>query len=133
MPLAPAPQNPEKGQYTYEVKGGVPTPGRRGPLRFEEGVATDTDVPDDFIQGMTEPMTPAPGRSNHVNPAQQYKSAEETMQERAHVGSAAWIEAPTFLQEFAHGAFNDFAEETYESVIRSGGRYERMSPTVVDD
>lgn len=133
MALAPTPQSPEKGSYTYERKDATPTPGRRGPLRFEEGVATDTDVPDDFIRGMTEPMTPAPGRSNHVNPAMQYKKPEETMQERAHVGSAAWIEAPTFLAEFAHGSFNDYAEVTYEEVNRSGGRYERLAPTVVDD
>ena len=43
---------------------------RRGPLRFEEGVATDTDIPTDFGQGAYgdpggdgrgRPFTPAQG------------------------------------------------------------------------
>jgi len=55
------------------------------------------------------------------------------MAERAHVGSAAWIEAPTFLGEFAHGAFTQNAEQHYEQVDRMGGRYERIAPAVVTD
>jgi hypothetical protein len=78
-------------------------------------------------------MIPAPGRLNHVNPAVQFKMPEETMRERAHVGSAAWIDAPTMLGEFAHGSFTDQAEVTYEEVFRSGGRQKRRSPEVVTD
>ena len=55
------------------------------------------------------------------------------MAERAHVGSASWVEAPTFLGEFAHGAFTQNAEQHYEQVDRSGGRYERIAPAVVTD
>jgi hypothetical protein len=108
-------------------------PGGRGPLRFEEGLATDTDLPSSFRQGMLEPMIPAAGRLNHVNPEIQYKWPEETMAQRAHVGSAAWIDAPSLLGNFAHGSFTDQAEVTYEQVVRSGGRQQRRAPTIVTD
>jgi hypothetical protein len=74
----------------------------------------------------------APGRPNH-NANVYEKFPEETMAERAHVGSAAWVEAPTYLGEFAHGSFNDYAALTYERVLRSGSHYERVSPAVVTD
>lgn len=133
MGLAPNPMFPENAGPVYERKVSPAVPGQRGPLRFEEGIATDTDVPDDFMRGMQEASIPAPGRPNHVNPEIQWKHADETMAERAHVGSAAWVDAPTVLNEFAHGSFNDYAEVQYEEVTRSGGRYERMAPTVVTD
>jgi hypothetical protein len=105
---------------------------RRGPLRFEEGIATDTDVPNDFEKGIAQGSAVAPGRPNRNAPVWQ-KSAQETMQERAHVGSAAWTEAPTFLNEFSHGSYTDYAEQIVEVVARSGGRTQRVSPTVVND
>jgi hypothetical protein len=43
------------------------------------------------------------------------------------------VEAPTYLGEFAHGSFSDFATVTYEQVDRSGGRYQRINPSSVDD
>jgi hypothetical protein len=131
MALAPDPKFPEKGTHVYEMKAaGNPT--RRGPLRFEEGVATDTDVPADFEKGIASGSAVAPGRPNRNAPVWQ-KSADETMQERAHVGSAAWVEAPTFLGEFSHGSFTDYAEQKVEVVARTGGRTQRTSPTVVND
>jgi hypothetical protein len=133
MGLAPAPQNPERVGTFYERQMAPNIPGNRGPLRFEEGIATDTDVPSDFVRGMTEAAIPAPGRSNHVNPEQMFKHADETMAERAHVGSAAWVDAPSFLGEFAHGAMNNYGEQQYEMVDRSGGRYERNAPATVRD
>lgn len=133
MGLAPEAQFPEKPSYAYDIKGAPNAPGGRGPLRFEEGLATDTDLPDSFRQGMLEPMIPAPGRLNHVNPDIQYKWPEETMAQRAHVGSAAWVDAPSMLGEFAHGSFTDQAEVRYEEVIRSGGRQQRRAPTVITD
>jgi hypothetical protein len=133
MGLSPDPQYPERGNYVYDAEGAPNQPGQRGPLRFEEGLATDTDLPDSFRQGMLEPMIPSPGRLNHVNPAIQYKFPEETMRQRAHVGSAAWIDAPSMLGEFAHGSFTDVAEVTYEQVTRSGGRQQRRAPTMVTD
>jgi len=131
MTLAPNPQFPEKAPNTYEMKAaGNAT--RRGPLRFEEGIATDTDVPNDFQTGISSGYAAAPGRPNRNAPVWQ-KTAAETMQARAHVGSAAWTEAPTFLAEFSHGSFTDYAEQTVEVVTRTGGRTQRVSPTVVND
>lgn len=130
-PLAPEPRYPERISPVYERKIGV-NGARRGPMRFEEGTATDTDVPGDFTKGIMQGYITAPGRPNHnANVFEKYP--EETMQERAHLGSAAWVEAPTYLGEFSHGSFNDYAAVQYEQVDRSGGRYERLSPAVVDD
>ena len=131
MTLAPNPQFPEKAPNTYEMKAaGNAT--RRRPLRFEEGIATDTDIPNDFQTGISNGYAAAPGRPNRNAPVWQ-KTAAETMQARAHVGSAAWTEAPTFLAEFSHGSFTDYAEQTVEVVARTGGRTQRVSPTVVND
>jgi hypothetical protein len=133
MGLAPDPQFPERGNYNYDDTMGPNRAGDRGPLRFEEGLATDTDLPSSFQRGMLEPMIPAPGRINHVNPDIQFKMPEETMAQRAHVGSAAWIDAPTMLGEFAHGSFTDAAEVTYEEVVRNGRIQKRRAPEVVTD
>jgi len=131
MSISPAPQFPERAPQNYEMKGsGNAT--RRGPLRFEEGIATDTDVPNDFQIGMSSGAATAPGRPNRNAPVWQ-KSAAETMAERAHVGSASWVEAPTFLGEFAHGTMNDYSAAQIETVARSGGRQQRQSATVVND
>lgn len=132
MGIAPAPQFPEISPYTYERKMAMGQPGLRGPLRFEEGVATDTDVPNDFQRGMMEGMTPAPGSQDHINPETQYKHADETMAERAHVGSAAWVEAPEYLSDYAGGA-GEGNQLEYIQVTRSGGRQARMNPAVVTD
>lgn len=130
--IAPAPTFPETADKVYERKISAAVPGQRGPLRFEEGVATDTDVPMDFQKGVMQGLMPAPGRPNH-NANVYEKYPEETMAERAHVGSAAWVEAPAYLAEFAHGSFSDYAEVQYEEVIRSGGIQRRMNPSVVVD
>lgn len=131
MSLSPDPQFPEKSPTNYEAKYGENVV-RRGPLRFEEGVATDTDVPNGFTTGVMQGYITAPGRSNH-NANVWIKHPEETLAERAHVGSAAWVEAPTYLGEFAHGSFNDYAAQTYEQVTRYGGHYTRINPSTVDD
>lgn len=131
MGLAPNPQYPERVGTVYEEKFGQNVT-RRGPLRFEEGVATDTDVPNEFTKGVMQGYVTAPGRPNH-NQNVYEKFPEETMAERAHVGSAAWVEAPTYLGEFAHGSFSDFATVTYEAVQRSGAHYTRINPAQVDD
>lgn len=131
MGLAPNPRYPERAPQEYEEKIGQNVT-RRGPLRFEEGLATDTDIPNSFTKGVMQGYETAPGRPNH-NKNVYEKYAEETLAERAHVGSAAWVEAPTFLGEFAHGSNNDFAALKYEQVDRSGGRYERLNPANVPD
>ena len=122
---------PERAPQAYELKGAGNIE-RRGPLRFEEGIATDTDVPTDFQKGIMSGFAAAPGRPNRNSPVWQ-KPAAETLSERAHVGSAAWIEAPTFLGEFAHGSFSNYAEQIVEQKFVSGGRTARLNPTVVQD
>ena len=131
MTISPAPRFPERAPQVYERKGADNTT-RRGPLRFEEGVATDTDVPNDFQKGMMSGAATAPGRPNRNAPVWQ-KPAAETLSERAHVGSAAWVEAPTFLGEFAHGTMNDYSAAQIETAVRSGGRTQRPNATVVND
>ena len=131
MGIAPAPQYPERSPQVYELKL-AENDERRGPLRFEEGLATDTDVPTDFQKGVMSGFASAPGRPNRNAPVWQ-KPAEETLMERAHVGSASWIEAPTFLGEFAHGSFTNYAEQTFEARYATGARTARMNPTVVND
>jgi len=131
MTISPAPRFPERAPQVYEMKGaGNAT--RRGPLRFEEGIATDTDVPTDFQKGMQQGLIPAAGRPNR-NANVFEKPAAETLSERAHVGSASWIEGPEFLGEFAHGTMNDYSAAKIEEVARSGGRTQRQSATVVND
>ena len=130
--IAPDPQFPERAPNTYERKMAPSVPGNRGPLRFEEGVATDTDVPNDFQVGVNQGVMTPPGRPNH-NMNVFEKWPDETMKERAHVGSAAWVESQSFLGEFAHGSFNDYAEVRYEEVIRDGGRQARTNPAIVLD
>jgi hypothetical protein len=131
MAIAPAPGFPERSPQAYERKL-ADNEERRGPLRFEEGIATDTDVPTDFQKGIASGFASAPGRPNRNAPVWQ-KPAAETLGERAHVGSASWIEAPSFLGEFAHGSFTNYAEQTHEMVVRTGGRTARLNPTVVND
>lgn len=131
MGISPVPNFPERSPQIYERKMTM-NDERRGPLRFEEGVATDTDVPTDFQKGVMSGFASAPGRPNRNAPVWQ-KPAAETLSERAHVGSAAWIEAPTFLGEFAHGSFTNYAEQTFEEKVVSGGRMQRLNPTVVQD
>ena len=131
MTISPAPRFPERAPQIYEMKeSGNAT--RRGPLRFEEGVATDTDVPEDFQVGMMSGSATAPGRPNH-NQNVFEKLPEETMRERAHVGSAAWVEAPTVLNDFASEAFADHGDNHFEEVFRDGGHQFRLNPSVVQD
>ena len=129
--IAPVPTFPEQAGYTYERKMAPAAPGMRGPLRYEEGIATDTDVPDDFIQGMQDTYATAPGRPNHNNTEMQFKHADQTMRERAHVGSAAWTEAPEFLGAFAAGTSEP--PINYPQITRSGAHYNRLNPATVLD
>ena len=131
MTISPAPRFPERAPQVFERKG-ADKEVHRGPLRFEEGIATDTEVPNDFQLGMQQGSAVAAGRPNRNAPVHT-KSAAETLSERAHVGSASWTEAPTFLGEFAHGTMNDYSGAQIETAVRSGGRTQRMSPTVVND
>ena len=77
--------------------------------------------------------TSAPGRDNHNNPEMFYKHAMDTMRERAHVGSASWIEAPTVLSDFVQGAMAGDGMPSFEYEYNTGGKMNRPNPTVVSD
>ncbi len=132
-PVAPAPRFPERVPTYYERKGAPNAPGQQGPARFYEGITTDTDVGNDFQLGASQGyMTTARGTNMNVYE----KWPAETMKERAHMGSASWPEAPTYLNEFAHGTNSVVAERRYEEVQRGTGlgrRWERRSPAEVLD
>jgi hypothetical protein len=115
---------PETG---YETAIAVNT-ARRGPLRFEEGVATDTDIPNDFGQGAYGDCA-GDGRGR---PFTNVKSPEETMRERVHVGSASWIEAPTMLSDFVIGASTGQGP-SFEMELGSETRLVRINPAQVFD
>jgi len=132
MTIAPTPKFPERPGTVYDRKMASALPGQRGPLRFEEGVATDTDVPNEFSKGASQGYQPAAGRPNRNAPVHT-KTAEETMKERAHVGSASWVEAPDHLSEFSGGAFADHGKNEFEEVIRNGARQQAANPAVVRD
>lgn len=135
--LSPTPRYPERdrGAVNYEGKG-ASNPSRRGPLRFEEGIATDTDVPSDFTTGVMSGYRTAPGRPNH-NAIVWDKPAAETMKARAHVGSASWIDSVDMTGEFMHGVnVNSNASRRFEQVNRGSGlgkRYERLHGAIVSD
>lgn len=127
-PLAPDPNFQESADRFYERKtAGNPT--RRGPLRFQEGVASDSDVPAEFGEGVMQGYRTPPGRSNH-NANVFTKSAEETMRERAHVGSASWPEAPGFISAMAEGASEP--ELKYSNVNRGEAHQNRRNYARVD-
>lgn len=99
---------------------------RRGPLRFEEGIPTDTDIPSEFGRGAYEDTSHYPAVLN-------VKSPQETMRERAHVGSSTWIEAPTMLSDFVYGAQAGRSLPSYEREMGSERRIRRINPSTVSD
>jgi hypothetical protein len=129
MTLAPAPSVPQQISSVYEVKVAPNMPGGRGPLRFEEGLGTDTDIPNEFVNGMMQGYRTDP-RGHNLNVYE--KSAEETTRERVHVGSASWTESPTYLAGFMGGASPE-AEQNYIQVNRDGGAYKRHNAAQVSD
>ena len=131
MTIAPSNIPPERTPQAFQRTVGPDRAGNTGPLRFEEGLATDTDVPDDFQQGMADGYVTGMGSPNHNNPESLFKHADQTMRERAHVGSASWVDAPSMLSDFVGGVTEP--PVTFPEVQRTGGRYERTSPEVVTD
>lgn len=129
MTLAPAPSVPQQISSVYEVKEAPNMPGGRGPLRFEEGLGTDTDIPNEFVEGMMQGYRTDP-RGHNVNVYE--KPAEQTTRERVHVGSASWTESPTYLAGFMGGASPE-AEQNYIQVNRDGGSYHRRNAAMVTD
>lgn len=132
--LAPTPTFPERDRraVNYEAKYASNSQ-RRGPLRFEEGIATDTAVPGDFQVGVMQGYRTAPGRPNH-NLNVYEKPAAETMRERAHLGSAAWLDSKDMQSEFMHGVNVDAnSAKRYEQTNNPGTRQMRMSAAVITD
>jgi hypothetical protein len=132
MAIAPSPKFPERQGAEYDRKMSAALPGQRGPLRFEEGIASDSDVPNEFNKGAMQALTPAAGRPNR-NQNVFEKTPEETMRERSHVGSASWVEAPDHLSEFSGGAFADHGSVKFEEVFRSGGPQKKPNAAQVRD
>lgn len=130
--LAPAPQFPERAPNEYQAKYGESITGNQGPVRFEEGLASDVDVPRQFVTGVSQGYAAPPARPNHNLPVF-VKTAQETMQERAHAGSASWVEAPTMLNDFVQGSFTDYATPRFEEAYRDGSRQQRGNPATVID
>lgn len=132
MAMAPNPGFPEKAPTFFDVKGAESIPGNSGPHLFQEGLASDPDIPADFVVGIRQGETPAPGRPNR-NANVFIKPPQETMKQRAHAGSASWVEAPTFLREFVQGSFTNYAAPQFELEMGSEQRLVRPAPNVVRD
>lgn len=129
-PLSPLDPFPERVTNVYEAKTAPDTPGGRGPLHPEEGIATDTDVPKDFVLGIRQGYETGARPNQNKNVFE--KPAEETMKERAHVGSASWVEAPTYLSAFAGGTGPE-AERKFIQVDVGDTRKERHNAATVLD
>lgn len=130
MGIAPAPQLPERVGNTYERMTAPSAPGNRGQLRFEEGLGTDPAVGADFMQGAGDGYITPPGRPNHNSNVYE-KPAAQTMAERAHPGSAAWVESQNFLTQFQMGVSEP--PVTYAQVDHNGGHQQRSNPAVITD
>lgn len=100
-PLGPTAVPPERYAPVWEGKIAPNAPGGRGPLRFEEGIATDTDIPNEFVNGIMQGSKTTP-RGHNINVYEKWP--DETLKERAHLGSAAWTESVTYTGDFAAGA-----------------------------
>lgn len=133
MAIAPVPMYPERTPNMFQRQMAAGIPGNRGPMRFQEGVMTDTDVPRDFAQGAYSDTAPSPLRQNQNNPEMFYKYPEQTMQERAHVGSSTWIEAPALLGDFVQGSMSGDYMPQFEMVYNNGMHQARPNKTVIFD
>jgi hypothetical protein len=126
-----APQNPypESQRNVFERSMAPSIPGNKGPLRFEEGVASDTDVPNDFGKGAYGDT--AGDRRGRPGREMFYKWPEETMRERAHVGSASWIEAPEVLSDFVQGSVAGNGMPSFEYAYNPGTHTNRPNKVTV--
>lgn len=115
---------------------------------YQEGIGWDSDVPREFLlgvrQGEGDPDIGNSQASDHIrsdSPARPNqnvnvftKSRAETMRERAHVGSASWVEAPWQLGAFAQGAGDAEARGgEYAHEQRDGSHYSRPSHARIED
>jgi len=133
MTIAPNPLYPERVPQAFEVALAANPAGNRGDMRFEEGIGTDTDVPNDFVRGAYVDTAARAGTLNQKDPEHVFKHPEETMAERAHVGSSTWIEAPAMLSDFVAGASAGQTPPQFEMIVVPGGYMYRRAPTVISD
>ena len=119
-PKAPTNVYPEQSETVFETKYGPEITGNRGPQRFQEGIETDTDVPNDFARGAYADTAPQNGRLAVPDTESVFKRAPETMKQRAHVGSASWIEAPEVLGDFVTGTQSGEGPRRWEYAFNSG-------------
>lgn len=132
MAISPAPGFPERTPTFFDLTGAPSIPGNTGPHLFQEGLATDPDIPSDFALGIQQGQMTAPGRPNRNVPVF-VKPPQETMKQRAHAGSASWVEAPTYLREFVQGGFADYAAPAWELEMGTEQRIFRPAPNQVRD
>jgi hypothetical protein len=128
MAIAPTPGFPERPARTTR-SASPPVPSGPGPLYFEEGLGTDTDLP--TTSNSARCRGTRPSRSGNHNQNVYTKTAQETMSERAHVGSLHGWRLGCFrtsLLECSRTSPSD-----YEEVFRSGGRQARPNAAVVND
>lgn len=133
MTIAPNPLFTERTVTSFDRSMAPAIPGNRGDLRHEAGIASDTDVPSDFVRGAYMDTAALPGTINRVNPESYHKSAAETMKERAHLGSAAWEQAPQVLSDFVDGAGVGQAPPSFERIMNNGGPQWRRAISVITD
>lgn len=133
MTIGPNPIFTERTVTSFDRAVAPSIPGNRGPLRHEQGIATDTDVPNDFVRGAYMDTRALPGTINRVDPTSYHKSAADTMHERAHLGSAAWVDAPQVLSDFADGAGVGQAPPSFESIMNPGTIQARRVMNLVTD
>ena len=92
-------------------------------------MATDTDIPNDFGRGAYgDTGGDARGRAFTGD-----QGAGRDDAERAHVGSASWIEAPTMLSDFVIGASVGQGPSSFEMELGSEQRLIRLNPAMVND
>ena len=102
---------------------------RRGPLRFEEGVATDTDIPNDFgVGAYGDPGGDGRGRSFtcRKDPAMTMPSAHMSARRR---GSRL----RRCCSDFVIGASAGQAGPQFEMELGSEQRLIRLNPAQVND
>lgn len=127
MGIAPFVTGPERDRSMQYDRDTAVNTRRRGPLRFEEGIATDTDIPVGFRGG-------AYADTAHARPVTEIKGAAETMRERTHMGSSTWIDAEPLLREFSQGVgFMHSGPPQYEREMGSEQRFRRQNRAVVSD
>lgn len=132
MTVAPDPKHPEKFAPVFERETAASKTGNKGPLKFQEGIAKVPDINGDFQRGAHVDTEGTPRGYQNVETF--YKRAPDTMRERAHIGSASWIEAPQLLSDFVTGTKagdQGSVVAGWERVFDSGGYQKRPSAVKV--